>query len=173
MVAQIPLLTEQQIQDRVIELATKLNSDYDGKNLLVVGILKGAFMFFSDMVRRLTVPMAVDFMIVSSYTDTETTGKINVHYDLRESITGKDVLIVEDIVDTGITLNAIRQMLLQRAPASLKICALLDKKERRLVNVPVDYVGFDIPNEFVIGYGIDYNNNYRNLPYITVYKKEG
>ena len=164
-------LTVEQIQNKVKELAARISSDYAGKDLLSVGILKGAFMFFSDIVRLINVPMVVDFLIVSSYRKTESTGKVDIHADLRTDIKGKDVLLIEDIVDTGLTLNHIREMLLSRGPASLKICAFLDKKGRRKVDVPIDYVGFEIPNEYVIGYGLDYEDKYRNLPYIAIFKK--
>ena len=167
-----PLLTSERIQKRVNVLAEKLSYDYRGKDILVVGLLKGAFMFMSDLVRLLQIPVEVDFMIVSSYVGTESTGDIKIYSDLRSDIKGKDVLIVEDIVDSGVTLHALRERLLYREPASLKICALLDKKERRQVEVPVDYIGFEIPDKFVVGYGLDYEDKYRNLPYIAIFKEE-
>ena len=166
-----PLLTVEQIQNRVKELALKISEDYEGKNLLSVGILRGAFMFFSDIVKLIQVPMDIDFLIASSYIKTESSGEIMIHADLREDIKGKDVLLVEDIVDTGLTLRHIRDMLLARNPASLKICTFLDKKERRKADVPLNYVGFEIPDEYVVGYGLDYENKFRNLPYIAVFKK--
>lgn len=166
-----PLFTVEQIQNRVRELADRISEDYEGKNLLAVGILKGAFMFYSDLVRVIRIPLTVDFIIASSYMKTETTGEVKVYYDIREDITDKDVLLIEDIVDSGITLNHIRERILARRPRSLKICAFLDKKERRVVDVPVDYTGFEIPNVFVVGYGLDYDNRFRNLPYISIFKK--
>lgn len=166
-----PFFTAEQIQQRVRELAERISHDYEGKNLLTVGILRGAFMFFSDLVRSINVPLTVDFIIAASYVKTATTGEVKVYYDIREDITDKDVLLVEDIVDTGITLNHVRERVLSRRPRSLKICAFLDKKERRIVDVPLDYVGFEIPNEYVVGYGLDYDNQFRNLPYIAIFRK--
>ncbi|MEO5360019.1 MAG: hypoxanthine phosphoribosyltransferase [Nitrospirota bacterium] len=168
-----PLLTEEQIRARVKELADRINSDYKGREILAIGILKGAFMFFSDIVKHINVPLTVDFIVSSSYEDTTTTGKVNIHLDTRKPVTGKDVLIIEDIIDTGISLNYIKEKLLQKSPNTLKICVLLDKKERRLVEVDVDYTGFEIPDEFVVGYGTDYNDNYRNLPYVAILKQPG
>ncbi len=166
-----PLFTTDQIQDRVKELADRISNDYAGKNILAVGILKGAFMFFSDLVRAIKVPLTVDFIIASSYLKTETTGDVKIYYDIREDISDKDVLLIEDIVDSGHTLNHLRENILARNPKSLKICVFLDKKERREANVPLDYVGYEIPNVFVVGYGLDYENKFRNLPYIAIFKK--
>lgn len=166
-----PFLTVEQIQNKVRELAVKISEDYEGKELLSVGILRGAFIFFADIVRLIQVPMKIDFLIVSSYLKTKTTGEVTIHADLREDIRGKDVLLIEDIVDTGITINHIRELLLARGPASLKICAFLDKKPRRKVEVPLDYVGFEIPDEYIVGYGLDYENMFRNLPYVAIFKK--
>jgi hypoxanthine phosphoribosyltransferase len=171
MVVGKPLFTVEQIQQRVRELAERISEEYEGKNLLAVGILRGAFMFMPDLVRAVRVPLTVDFIIASSYLKTDTTGEVKVHYDIREEVTDKDVLLVEDIVDTGITLNQLRERILSRRPRSLKICSFLDKRERRVVDVPLDYVGFEIPNQFVVGYGLDYDNKFRNLPYIAVFKK--
>lgn len=171
MVVGKPLFTVEQIQQRVRELAERISEDYEGKDLLAVGILRGAFMFMSDLVRAIRVPLTVDFIIASSYLKTDTTGEVKVHCDIREDVRDKDVLFVEDIVDTGITLNQVRERILARRPRSLKICTFLDKRERREVNVPLDYVGFEIPNQFVVGYGLDYDNKFRNLPYIAVFKK--
>ena len=171
MVVGTPFLTVEQIQKKNRELADMISADYRGKNLLAVGILKGAFIFFSDLVRLIRVPLSIDFIIASSYLKAETSGEIKVHYHLREDVAGRDVLLVEDIVDTGITLNYLRERILNAQPRSLKICTFLDKKERREVDVPIDYVGFEIPNKFVVGYGLDYDNKYRNLPYISIFKK--
>ena len=171
MVVGKPLFTVEQIQQRVKELAERISEEYEGKSLLAVGILRGAFMFMSDLLRAIRVPLTVDFIIASSYLKTDTTGEVKVHYDIREDVTDKDVLFVEDIVDTGITLNQLRERILARHPRSLRICSFLDKRERRRVDVPLDYVGFEIPNQFVVGYGLDYDNKFRNLPYIAVFKK--
>lgn len=167
-----PLFTTNQIQVKVKELADRISKDYTGKDLLVIGILKGAFMFFSDLVRAIEVPLALDFMIASSYVKMETTGEVKIHCDIREDISDRDVLLVEDIIDSGVTLNQIRERMLARYPKSLKICVFLDKKERRIVDVPIDYKGFEIPNEYVVGYGLDYENKFRNLPYISIFKKK-
>lgn len=167
-----PLFTTRQIQTKVKELAHRISKDYSGKELLAVGILKGAFMFFSDIVRSIEVPLTLDFIIASSYLKTNTTGEVKIYYDIRGDISDKHVLLIEDIVDTGITLNQIRERVLARCPKSLKICAFLDKKERRIVEVPLDYIGFEIPDKFVVGYGLDYDNKFRNLPYISIFKKK-
>ena len=171
MVVGKPFLTVEQIQKKNRELADRITADYRGKDLLAVGILKGAFIFFSDLVRLIQIPLTIDFLIASSYMKSETTGEIKIHYDIREDLADRDVLLVEDIVDTGITLNYIRERILQEEPRSLKICTFLDKKERREVDVPIDYAGFEIANEFVVGYGLDYDNRYRNLPYVSIFKK--
>jgi hypoxanthine phosphoribosyltransferase len=171
MVVGKPLYTVEQVQHRVRELADAISADYEGKNILAVGLLRGAFMFYSDILRAIKVPVTVDFIIAGSYIKGDTTGQVKVYYDIREDIAGRDVLLIEDIVDTGITLNHIREDILARRPNSLKICSFLNKKERRLVEVPLDYVGFDVPNEFLVGYGLDYDNMYRNLPYIAVFRK--
>lgn len=166
-----PMFTVEQIQQRVRELAELISQDYEGKDLVAIGILRGAFIFFADLVRAIKTPLTIDFIIASSYVKTATTGEVKVYYDVREDITDRDVLLIEDIVDTGITLNHLRERLLLKRPKSLKICTFLDKKERRLVEVPLDYVGFEIPNEYVVGYGLDYDNKYRNLPYIAIFRK--
>ncbi|MGQ9570952.1 MAG: hypoxanthine phosphoribosyltransferase [Thermodesulfovibrionales bacterium] len=166
-----PLFTIDQIQNKVKELADKISDDFTGKEILAIGVLKGAFMFFSDIVRSIKVPLTIDFIIASSYAKTETTGDVKIHYDIREDISGKDVLLIEDIIDSGVTLNFIRERILAREPKSLKICVFLDKIERRKINIPLDYVGYEIPNVFVVGYGLDYENKFRNLPYIAVFKK--
>jgi len=166
-----PFLTVEQIQNKVRELADRISDDYRDKDLLAVGILKGAFIFFSDIVRLIRVPLSIDFIIASSYVKTRTSGEVRMGYDIGVDVTGKDVLLIEDIVDTGVTLNYIREWTLMKSPGSLRICALLDKVERREVDVPIDYVGFEIPNEFVVGYGLDYDNKFRNLPYISIFKK--
>lgn len=167
-----PLISEEQIQKKVKELAYKISSDYANKDLLVIGILKGSFMFFSDLIRYIQTPLKVDFVIASSYIKDKSSGEVKIHYFPREEIQGKDILLVDDIIDTGISLKMIREKILSMNPASLRICVLLDKAERRVVDVPVDYIGFKIPNKFIVGYGLDYHEMFRNLPYITVFKKE-
>lgn len=167
-----PFLTTEQIHEKVISLADKISQDYIGKEILAVGILKGSFMFFADIIRALKIPVTVDFIVASSYLKTTSTGEVKIHYDIKEDIAGKHVLLIDDIIDTGISLNYIRERMILKMPASLKICVLLDKKERRITDVPVDYVGFEVPNKFLVGYGLDYENKYRNLPYIAVFKKE-
>ncbi len=166
-----PFLTVKQIQSRVKELAEKISEDYEGREMLAVGILKGAFMFFADIVKSIQVPMDIDFLIVSSYIKTQSTGKMKIHADLRENIRDRHVLLIEDIVDTGLTLNYIKNMLLERNPASLKICTFLDKKPRRKVDIHIDYTGYEVPDKYLVGYGLDYENKFRNLPYIALFKE--
>ena len=167
-----PLYTVNQIQDRVKELGDAISADFKGEELLVITILKGAFMFASDLVRNIKVPITMDFIVATSYLKTDSTGEVTLHLDVRENIKDRNVLLVEDIVDSGVTLNYIRERLMQKRPRSLKICGLLDKRSRREVDVPLDYIGFEIPDVFVVGYGLDYDNKYRNLPYLAVFKKE-
>jgi len=167
-----PLFTTEQIHEKVVELAGAIYRDYEGKEVLAIGILKGAFVFFADIIRALKLPVTIDFIVASSYFKTVSKGETTIYYEPREPVKGKNVLLIDDIIDTGISLNKIRAKILSQRPASLKICALLDKKERRVIDVPIDYVGFDVPNQFVVGYGLDYDNKYRNLPYIAVFKKE-
>lgn len=163
------LIDEQTIQRRVRELAAEISKDYSGRIPTLVSVLKGGIIFLSDLVRSLTILHEIDFMSVSSYNGgTESSGVVRILADLSINIEKRDVIIVEDIVDTGLTLDYIRHILLARHPQSLKICTLLDKKTRRKVHVPIDYVGFEIPDVFVIGYGLDYGEKYRNLPYIAV-----
>jgi len=167
------LLTEEQIQQRIRELAEEISADYRGKDLLLVCVLKGGVLFLTDLMRQLDIPHAIDFMAISSYgAGTESSGVVRILMDLNTSIEGKNVLIVEDIVDTGHTLDYILRNLSTRRPASLKVCALLNKPSRRQVDVPIHYVGFDIPNKFVIGYGLDFGEKYRNLPFVGVLKPE-
>jgi len=167
-----PLFTTEQIHEKVVELAGAIYRDYEGKEVLAVGILKGSFIFFADIVRALKLPVTVDFFVASSYFKTVSKGETAVYYEPREPVKGKNVLLIDDIIDTGVSLNYIREKILSQRPESLKICVLLDKKERRIADVPVDYTGFNIPNQFVVGYGLDYENKYRNLPYIAAFKKE-
>lgn len=168
------LIAPEQIQRRVQELGTQIAADYAGENdLLLVGVLKGCAMFMVDLARAIERNLAIDFIAVASYgASTESSGVVRVLKDLDTDINGRHVLIVEDIIDSGLTLAYLRSQLLRRNPASLRICTLLNKPERRTADVPVDYIGFDIPNEFVVGYGLDYAEHYRNLPYIGVLKPE-
>ncbi len=168
------LLTEQQIQTRIEELGRILTEEYADKNPIVVGVLKGVVVFYADMIRHINVPCQMDFMWISSYSGTESTGKMKVKQDLSQDVRGRHVLILEDIFDTGNSLNYTYQHIMAREPASVKICTLLDKPERRNPNVTLqaDYVGFTIPNEFVVGYGLDFNEHYRNLPYVGILKPE-
>lgn len=163
------LISEAQIKRRVKELAEEISRDYADRTPTLVSILKGGIVFLTDLMRDLSVLHEVDFMSVSSYDSAiETSGVVRILADLSRNIEGKDVLIVEDIVDSGLTLDYIRHILLARHPRSLKICTLLDKKARRRIEVPIDYVGFEVPDEFVIGYGLDYQEKYRNLRYVAV-----
>jgi hypoxanthine phosphoribosyltransferase len=167
------LISEKLIQQKVTYLAKKISYDYKKlgiKKVLVVGILKGRVIFLSDLVRKLKISPEIDFIALSSYTGIKTTGVVRQLLDLRESPVGKDILIVEDIVDTGYTLKYLKENLLTRKPHSVKICVLLDKLECRKVNVEIDYRGFVIPNKFVVGYGLDCNEMYRNLPYVATVK---
>jgi len=168
------LISEEELQAKIAELGKAISADYQGKDLLAVCILRGAVVFLSDLIRHITIPHEIDFMAVSSYggTRTESSGVVRILMDLETNIEGRDVLIVEDIIDTGLTLNYIIDNLKTRRPASLRTCVLLNKQERRQVDVPLDYVGFNIPDKFVVGYGLDYNEKYRNLPFIGVLKPE-
>ncbi len=167
------LISEEALNERVDELARQIETDYEGKDLLIVGLLRGAVTFMVDLTRALQRPVAIDFMAVSSYgSSTESSGVVRILKDLDENLAGKHVLIVEDIVDTGLTLKYILEILRRRGPASLRVCALLNKVERRLVDLPLDYIGFNVPNAFVVGYGLDYNQIYRNLPFIGVLKPQ-
>ncbi|MBI3547933.1 MAG: hypoxanthine phosphoribosyltransferase [Elusimicrobia bacterium] len=164
------LLSEADIHARVAEMGRQITRDYAGKKLLVVGILKGSVIFLSDLMRKIDLPCEIDFICLKSYSGQSSTGVVQLLLDLRESAEGRDLLLVEDIVDTGLTLNYLNQNLMTRKPKSLEICSLLDKPDCRKVRVNAKYVGFKIPNEFVVGYGLDYNEKYRNLPYIGVLK---
>lgn len=167
------LITEQELQERISDLARQVEADYEGKDLLIIGLLKGAVNFMVDLTRAMQRPVAIDFMAVSSYgASTESSGVVRILKDLDESIEGKHVLIVEDIVDSGLTLKYILELLGRRGPASLRVCALLDKKARRRVDVPMHYIGFEVPDYFVVGYGLDFDQIYRNLPFIGVLKPE-
>lgn len=163
------LVSEEEINAKVRELGAIISKDYEGKNVHLICVLKGGIFFTCDLAKRISVPVTLDFMSVSSYGDeTVSSGRVKIVKDLDEPIEGKDVLIVEDIIDSGRTLSFLIDMLKSRKPASIKLCTLLDKPERRVTDVEVDYVGFNIPDEFVVGYGLDYGQKYRNLPYIGV-----
>ena len=165
------LFTEEQLQARVAEIAAQIDRDYAGKQPLLVSVLRGSFVFMADLVRRITLPCTVDFMAVSSYgAGTTSSGQVKITKDLSESIEGKDVIVVEDILDSGNTLSYLLKLLEARHPASIRLCTLLDKPERRTKPVAVQYSGFTIPDEFVVGYGLDYDEKYRNLPYIGILK---
>ena len=163
------LIEEDVLQARVRELGAEISRDYAGRDLLLVGVLKGAVFFMADLMRELTIPCEIDFMAISSYgAGTDSSGVVRILKDLDLNISGRNVLVVEDIIDSGLTLSYLVRSLTARKPASVDICALLTKPERREVDVPVRYVGFEIPNEFVIGYGLDYAERYRNLPHVAV-----
>lgn len=163
------LIDEQTLMRRIDEMGEQITRDYQGKDLVVVGILKGSVLFLADLIKRIRLPLVMDFMAVSSYgSSTHSSGVVRIIKDLDEEIEGKDVLIVEDIIDTGLTLNYLTELLMSRNPRSLKICCCLDKPSRRKVPVRVDYIGFSIPDAFVVGYGLDYAEKYRNLPYICI-----
>jgi hypoxanthine phosphoribosyltransferase len=163
------LIDEHALRNRVAELGAEVSADYAGRDLLLVGVLKGAVFFMADLMRHLTIPCEVDFMAISSYgASTDSSGVVRILKDLDINIEGRHVLVVEDIIDSGLTLSYLVRTLEARQPASLEICALLTKPERREIVVPVRYTGFEIPNEFVIGYGLDYDERYRNLPYVGV-----
>ena len=167
------LIEADRLQERIAELGAEVSADYSGRDLLLVGVLKGAVFFMADLMRRLTVPCEIDFMAISSYgAATDSSGVVRILKDLDINIEGRHVLIVEDIIDSGLTLSYLVRTLEAREPASLEICALMTKPERREIDVDVRYVGFEIPNRFVIGYGLDFAERYRNLPYVGVLSRE-
>lgn len=167
------LISEEEISKRVRELGEEISKDYEGEELLLVGILKGAVIFMSELAQRINKPVEMDFMAVSSYGKSSTsTGEVRIIMDLDHSVEGKDLLIVEDIIDTGYTLNYLIDNLMKRGAKSVKICTFLDKPERRKVDISVDYLGFNVPDEFIVGYGLDYAEMYRNLPYVAALKEE-
>ncbi|HHY45501.1 MAG TPA: hypoxanthine phosphoribosyltransferase [Firmicutes bacterium] len=168
------LISQAELEKRVKELAEQINRDYEGRDLLLIGVLKGSFMFLADLMKYLHPQTAVDFMGTSSYgASTHTSGEVRITKDLEHSPAGRHVLLVEDIVDTGLTLRYLVDTLRARQPASLKVCALLDKPARRRVRIGLDYYGFIIPNAFVVGYGLDYQERYRGLPYVGVLEETG
>jgi hypoxanthine phosphoribosyltransferase len=163
------LIEEDVLQARIAELGQEISKEYEGHDLLLVGVLKGAVFFMADLMRELSVPCEIDFMAISSYgASTDSSGVVRILKDLDANIAGRDVLVVEDIIDSGLTLSYLMRSLKARKPASLEICALLTKPDRREIDVPVRFVGFEIPNKFVIGYGLDFAERYRNLPYVAV-----
>ncbi len=165
------LLSEQQIEKRVSEIAAIINSDYAGKQPIIVSVLRGSFIFMADLVRKLDMKCTVDFMYVSSYENRSvTTGAVRIVKDLDTEIEGQDVIIIEDILDSGLTLQYLKELLMTRKPSSIRLCSLLDKPSRRRAPVTADYVGFEVPDAFVVGYGLDYAQKYRNLPFIGVLK---
>jgi len=167
------LLDEPAIKKRVSELGGQISRDYEGKDMVAICILRGCVVFFSDLIREIKIPIELDFMAVSSYNHSaQSSGNVHIRYDLQEDIKGKHVLIVEDIIDTGTTLLHLKKLLEARQPASVKICCLLDKVDRRIAHVDVDYTGFEIPDEFVVGYGLDYAGKYRNYREIGILKRE-
>lgn len=166
------LLTEEMLKDKVAELGAQITRDYADKEIFAIGILRGAVVFMADLIRAIERPVQIDFMAVSSYgMQADSSGIVRILKDLDSSITGKHVLIIEDIIDSGQTLSYLIKNLSERKPASIQLCTLMNKPERRKVDLPVKYVGFEIPNEFVVGYGLDYAEKYRNLPYLGILKR--
>ena len=164
-----PIVTQEEMRARIRELGKQITADYAEKDLILVGILKGAYAFYADLARAIRIPLRVDFLVVTSYSSKGNTyGKVKMMTDLTEDIAGRDVILVEDIVDSGRTVEYLIDTLSKRKPKSIRVCALLSKPERRKVNVSIDYVGFEIPNKYVVGYGLDYQQKYRNLPYLAV-----
>ena len=167
------LLSEDEIREKVRELGGKITADYKNSNLMLVTVLKGAVVFLADLMRQIDVPAEIDFMVVSSYgSGVKSSGVVKIVKDLDVPLAGKDILIVEDILDSGLTLSYIKELMESRGPRSIRIATLLDKPSRRKVDLQADYIGFSVPDEFVIGYGLDYDEKYRNLPYIGILKPE-
>jgi hypoxanthine phosphoribosyltransferase len=167
------LISEHEIQQRVAQMGRQITADFEGSELLIIAVLKGALLFLADLVRHIDLPVAIDFLAVSSYgAGTTSSGVVRILKDLDETIEGRNVVIVEDIVDSGRTLDYLLRMLRQRHPATLHVCTLLDKRVRRELDVPIDYVGFEIPDAFVVGYGLDFAEYYRQLPFIGILKPE-
>lgn len=163
------LISEEKVEKKIQELAEQITRDYEGKQVHLICVLKGSIFFTCELAKKIPLPVTLDFMSVSSYGNaTESSGRVRIVKDLDESIENKDVIVIEDIIDSGRTLSYLMDMLSARKPASLKLCTLLDKPERRVTDVSVDYIGFEIPDKFVVGYGLDYGQKYRNLPYIGV-----
>jgi hypoxanthine phosphoribosyltransferase len=165
------LIPQNRLQERVSELGLEISQAFDGKDLAIISILKGSFIFAADLLRAMTIPCSIDFMGISSYAGQPGSGVVRITKDLDQSIAGRSVLLVEDIIDTGLTANYLLHSLKQRRPASVDICALLDKSARRIIDLPIAYRGFEIPDVFVVGYGLDYQQQYRNLPHIAVFRQ--
>ena len=169
-----PIVTQEEMRTRIKELGKQIANDYAGKDFVLIGVLKGAYAFYADLARAIRIPMRVDFLIVTSYGgQSKTSGKVKVITELTEDIKGRDVLVVEDIVDSGLTVQYLIKTLSKQKPNSIKVCTLLSKPERRTIDVPLAYIGFKIPNKYVVGYGLDYQQKYRNLPYLAVLDMEG
>ena len=167
------LFTEEKIAERIAELGAELTKEYAGKTIMIIGVLKGCFMFLADLVRHIDLECEIRFLTASSYGfSSVSSGKVNIEGDIDFDVSGKEVIIVEDILDSGITITALRAFIAKHKPASLKVCTLLDKPERRQLPITADYTGFECPNEFVVGYGLDYAERYRNLPYVASLKPE-
>ncbi|MBQ5676045.1 MAG: hypoxanthine phosphoribosyltransferase [Lachnospiraceae bacterium] len=163
------MFSEEEVDKRIKELGEQISKDYAGKEVHLVCVLRGGVFFMCELSKRITIPVSMDFMSVSSYgNDSKSSGVVKIVKDLDDSLEGKHVIVVEDIIDSGRTLSCLLEMLMERKPASLKLCTLLDKPDRRVVEVPIDYTGFSVPDEFIVGYGLDYAQKYRNLPYIGV-----
>lgn len=166
------LIKEEDIRKRIKELGEEISRDYHGRKPVLVTVLRGAIVFLCDLVREISIPVILDFLSISSYSGQTHTGIVRILKDLDENIENKHVILIEDIIDTGLTLNYILRTLREKRPADVRVCTLLDKKVRRIVDIPLDYIGFEIPDEFVVGYGMDYKQNYRNFPFIGVLKEE-
>lgn len=163
------MFSEKQVEERIAQIAEQLNKEYEGESLHLIGILRGSVFFFTELAKRLTIPVTMDFMAASSYENgTVSTGNLEILKDLDDPVDGRHCLIVEDIIDSGNTISMVKKMLLARNPVSLEVCALLDKPARRETEIEIEYVGFEVPDQFVVGYGLDYAQKYRNLPYIGV-----
>ena len=169
-----PIVTQEEMRTRIRELGKQITTDYSGKDFVLVGVLKGAYAFYADLARAIRIPMRVDFLMVTSDgSGAKISGKVKLLTELTENIKGKDVLLVEDIVDSGLTAQYLVKSLAKKKPRSIKICTLLSKPDSRTINIAIDYVGFKIPNKYVVGYGLDYQQKYRNLPYLAVLDMEG
>ena len=164
-----PFITQESLKQRIAALASEINRDFQGQDVVFVGVLNGSFIFLSDLVREMKLTAQIEFVSLSSYEGTESTGQVRFHLDVKQNLERKNVILVEDIVDTGLTIQFLLEHFRLKKPKSLKLCSLLRKKARLKVEVPIDYLGFDIEDKFVIGYGLDFNGNYRELPYIGVY----
>ncbi|MGH7802345.1 MAG: hypoxanthine phosphoribosyltransferase [Thermodesulfobacteriota bacterium] len=166
------LIREEDIRKRIKELGQEISRDYHGKKPVLVTVLRGAIIFLCDLMREISIPVTLDFLSISSYSGQTHTGIVRILKDLEENIENQHVILIEDIIDTGLTLNYILRTLKERKPTDVRVCTLLDKKVRRIVDIPIEYRGFEIPDEFVVGYGMDYNQHYRNLPFIGVLKED-